>query len=234
MALAGVGYPQSEHFRYQPWPEDEGVCVEFRLTYRGNLPAQPSERKEALSVKKHAIRRYFHPQMKELWRKHITLKRYLEKTQHTKSLYAPGAEGEQITAIDITANDFVVSGYRFAPLVNNKFGLACSLDILFLRRDEPGALISGGDIDNRIKVLFDSLRMPKLEDIQYIGTPQAGENPFFCLLEDDNLITDVKITTDRLLTPMEQDEQIHDVHLVLHITIKILDPHKAALYLGTI
>lgn len=168
--------------------------------------------------------------MKEFWRKHMRLKGYFAKIPHTKSIYAPGAEGEEITGLDVIANDFVVSGYRFLPLVNNRFGLACSLDILFLRRDDPGALIHGGDIDNRIKVLFDALRMPKLEDIQHIGTPQIGENPFFCLLEDDNLITDIKITTDRLLTPMEQDEQINDVHLVLHVITKILDLHKADLW----
>lgn len=57
--------------------------------------------------------------------------------------------------------------------------------------------------------------------------PDPGENPFFCLLEDDRLITDVAVTTDRLLLPMEQDEQIHDVHLVLHVKTKILDSSLA-------
>jgi hypothetical protein len=50
----------------------------------------------------------------------------------------------------------------FLPLINEATGVGCSLDILFLRRDPPGALIrSGGDIDNRVKVLFDALRMPR-------------------------------------------------------------------------
>ena len=190
MALIETECPHVQHLRYQEWPqEDEGTSVEFRLIYRGTLPAQPSDGRKSLSSKKHEIRRQFHPQLRTLWHKHIMLKRYLQKTSLTKSLHAPGAEGEQISTLDRIANDFAVSGYRFAPLVNKRFGLACSLDILFLRRDEPGDLIHGGDIDNRIKVLFDALRLPKLEDVQHISTPQPGENPFFCLLEDDNLIT---------------------------------------------
>jgi hypothetical protein len=49
------------------------------------------------------------------------------------------------------------------PFVRKTGGLTkCALDILFLRRDNPGNLIaSGGDIDNRLKVLFDGLRMPE-------------------------------------------------------------------------
>ena len=104
--------------------------------------------------------------------------------------------------LDWVADNYARCGYRFVPLVNNLDGIACALDILFLRRDEPGSLIKGGgDIDNRIKVLFDALRMPKgyqeLEGFQ----PATDESPFFCLLEDDRLITEVKVTTDRLLTP---------------------------------
>jgi len=47
---------------------------------------------------------------------------------------------------------------------------------------------SGGDIDNRIKVLFDGLKMP--ETVSELGgvALESEEDPFFCLLEDDNLI----------------------------------------------
>jgi hypothetical protein len=36
--------------------------------------------------------------------------------------------------------------------------LLCTLDILFLHPDKPGNLWTG-DVDNRIKALFDSLRI---------------------------------------------------------------------------
>ncbi len=33
------------------------------------------------------------------------------------------------------------------------------------------------------------------------GSPDPGEQPFFCLLEDDKLITGLSVKTDRLLVP---------------------------------
>jgi hypothetical protein len=85
---------------------------------------------------------------------------------------------------------------------NNKFGLACSLDILFLRRDSPGNLVrSGGDIDNRINTLFDALRRPENGEEVAGFPPGPNEDPFFCLMETDSLVTEVSVITDRLLLP---------------------------------
>ncbi len=47
----------------------------------------------------------------------------------------------------------------------------------------------------------------------------ADENPFFCLLEDDRLVSSVSVTTDRLIVPQKVDERINDVRLVIHVTI---------------
>ena len=114
-------------------------------------------------------------------------------------------------------------GRRFLPLIDNSSGVGCSLEILFLRRDQPGALIrSGGDIDNRIKVLFDSLRMPS-HDGEVVGQAVDDDNPFYCLLEDDRLISEVKATTDNLLTPLNDREHIHDVRLVIHVKTIVVD-----------
>jgi len=61
------------------------------------------------------------------------------------------------------------------------------------------------------------------------GIPlEPDEDPFFCLLEDDNLITSVSVTTDRLLIPQDSDEKPHDVHLIIHTTV--LNP--SALFAG--
>ena len=52
------------------------------------------------------------------------------------------------------------------------------------------------------------------------GLPiEPDENPFFCLLEDDSLITSVSITTDRLLIPQDSGEKIHNVELVIHVSV---------------
>jgi len=112
-------------------------------------------------------------------------------------------------------------------MIGDFYGVSCSLDILFLRRDSPGGLIEhGGDIDGRIKVLFDGLRMPaSTPEEMPEDAPHEGEDPFFCLLEDDRYIDEVKITTDRLLT--SDEEHIHNVLLIINVESRIFDHTKA-------
>ena len=106
----------------------------------------------------------------------------------------------------MTIERYESHGFRWLPLVTEAWGLACSLDILFLRRDNPGNLIErGGDIDNRIKVLLDAWRRPRDANEVRGQQPAEGESPFFCLLEDDRLINEVKVNTDRLLLPALAD-----------------------------
>ena len=107
--------------------------------------------------------------------------------------------------------------------------MACSLDILFLRRDVPGsAIITGGDIDNRLKVLIDALKMPReCGQIPAGWVASADHDPLYCLMEDDSLITQIKITTDRLLAPLLEEESQNDVVLVIHVKTTIVDHSKA-------
>ena len=102
----------------------------------------------------------------------------------------------------------------------------CEIEILFLRRDHPGhgLIRSGGDIDNRIKVPFDALRMPQSCDELSGGPPQSGEDPFYCLLQDDRLITAVSVTTDRLLEPAHDGAGQNDVKLVILVRTQLFDP----------
>ncbi len=92
------------------------------------------------------------------------------------------------------------------------------------RRDEPAHLIrSGGDVDNRIKVLFDAPRMPEnCDEFADYPMPEKDEDPFYCLLEDDRLVTEMKVTTDRQLTPVSLGDYQNDVHLVIHVRTLIL------------
>ena len=81
-------------------------------------------------------------------------------------------------------------------------------------------LIFSGDIDARIKTIFDALRMPKNLDEAGGAVPQADENPFFCLLEDDKLISEIKVTTDELLLlPREREIKPNDALLVIHVKL---------------
>jgi hypothetical protein len=105
-------------------------------------------------------------------------------------------------------------------LVREKLHLVCDLDILFLRRDDPGRLISGGgDLDNRIKVLFDALRAPTDEN-EIRGLHPQGRHVMFCLTEDDKLITGFRVTTDRLLEPAQSEAEENHVRLIINVEVR--------------
>jgi hypothetical protein len=217
--------PPTEVLRFCDLPKVEGETVEFRLVYRGQLPAQKSGGGGTRLEEKHAIRKAIHKQMVILWKENPVLAHWLAKTIHD---HTPQGNVESSVA-DYMAARYAKFGYNWLPLVTEELGIACSLDILFLRRDAPGKIIQsgGGDIDNRIKVLFDGLRMPKYANEVEGYSCEPDENPFFCLLEDDSLINEVKITTDRLLTPLESGEAINDVVLVIHVRTIVVNSQKA-------
>jgi hypothetical protein len=206
--------------------------MEFRLIYSGPLHAET--KRQARAEEKHKIRKVFHRQLSELWKQHPVLQRQavdrlIRYRTPLNMISDPGPGVEQIMShrsgkpwLEIVADDHARLGYRFVPLVRKAGGFTCSLDILFLRRDNPGSLVhTGGDIDNRIKVLLDGLRTPNTSAEIGGFLPEVDENPFHCLLEDDSLITALNITTDRLLLPVDESagERKNDVHLVIHVRL---------------
>jgi hypothetical protein len=112
------------------------------------------------------------------------------------------------------------SGIGLFPLVSEKISLVCSLNILFLRRDFPGGVItSAGDIDNRIKTVIDALRRPRYAH-ELVGNerPADGEDPFFCLMEDDSQVDRFTVETDQLLGTSEAGDQI--AHLIITVDVR--------------
>jgi hypothetical protein len=76
----------------------------------------------------------------------------------------------------------------------------------------------GGDLDGRIKTLFDALKMPDPKN-EYKGlTPTA--DPLYVALEDDALISDFSLKSGRLLGAATR--KTHAVRLTIDITIKVL------------
>lgn len=193
--------------------------MQFRLTYRGKLPPARWE-EDTRRKEKHEIRKQIHKQLRELWQVHPLLKQW-------STLFS---ETDPRSVASGIADHFAQFGFRWLPLINERYGLACALDILFLRRDEPGNVIkSGGDIDNRLKVLFDALRAPANErEIEgFSPEPDGSEDPFFCLLQSDGLINEVRVESDRLLTPLESEQAMNDVELVIHVRTLVANARKA-------
>lgn len=203
--------------------------MRFRLVYQGQLPGSGNSSKKPSAVRD--IRDQFHPQLKFLWESHTALKR-LKETSIVSShpghdldlsespFHAPRDLNQfpmRDYEVDLCA-PILENGNSYIPLVRKSLDLNCHLNILFLRQEDPGSLVlQGGDIDNRIKTLFDALRKPEPDVASRF--PQSSD-PLYCLLESDTLISGFDVDTDRLLLPKTSDNS--EVHLVIEVVIRVL------------
>jgi hypothetical protein len=193
--------------------------MKFRLTYEGRLLALSSDSVQPVSKSRHTheIRKSFHPQLKRLWNIHPALRS--ATVFDAKNLLDDVQEG----LLENREKNFERCGYKFVPLVTEDFSLLCDIHVLFLRPDTPGSLIQSGDIDNRIKTLFDALRMPSNKaELGAYDIPDPEERPFFTLLEDDKLISGISVETDVLLDMGDPKDQ-NNVRLVITVSIR---PYK--------
>lgn len=182
--------------------------MKFRLFYRGQLKSNGG------SKEKQELRRKFHLQLKELWRQKPLNPEFL---RYIEEPYISDSRSNKINIIKKAGS------FSFVPIVCETFRTIADLDITFLRPEEPGSILTkGGDIDNRIKTLLDGLRIPKINEIPPppMDCPQDGENPFFCLLEDDALVTHLSVTTDRLL----EFNDLSEVVLLISVTVRVAQP----------
>jgi len=171
--------------------------MEFTFQYRGDLKANGSPQH------KHELRRHFHIQLAELWRQLP-----LSNRPHLKAENPPQGKISLLQQ---------VGGFKFVPLVRSKIHAFAELSVTMLRLGPPGAIISqGGDIDNRLKTLLDSLKIPENNALPSGVLPSGDEDPFYCLLEDDRLVTKLSVSTDRLLDA----KSLSEVLLLIHVTTK--------------
>jgi hypothetical protein len=172
---------------------------------------------------KQDLRRAFHPQLKRLWEleplasiaDYVAIPPKVDSRGH-KELSLLEVQGE----------------FTFAPLISERLSLAAQIKITLLRPEKPGQIIQQmGDIDNRLKTVFDALCVPPhLNQIPDKDVPEEGETPFYCLLQDDGLITNVSVDTQRLLVPVPDDNKSM-LHVVMLVRVKtqVTRPIMAAL-----
>ncbi|MGB8681568.1 MAG: hypothetical protein WCD12_01670 [Candidatus Binatus sp.] len=195
--------------------------VRFTLTYDGPLPSGGNS--SHLPIKQR-IRQTLHPQIRSVWRNHPAFD-----------------EDELLKAMVENEDRFINRGrFTFIPIVRRYLHLFCEIDILLLRREAPGAIVHRGDLDNRLKILFDALRAPndpsELKGLRYPRPKGKAVKldghvyppPFFCLLEDDALITGVKVDTAQLFEPLKRGTENH-VRLVMRVSVKLSKLTKANL-----
>jgi hypothetical protein len=172
--------------------------MEFSLYYRGPLKsnARPKD--------KHQVRQAFHKQLKILWSQSpLTDFSDLKKIDSERSLVKS------------------VGSFNFIPRVTGRMKSIAELEITLLKPEEKGSIITNsGDIDNRLKTLLDALKIPETNALPTDTNPKADEDPFFCLLEDDNLITNLFVKTEQWLDDnvANNSEVVAIIHVKTQLT----------------
>jgi hypothetical protein len=209
------------------------------LIYDGDLPSAGNKSKP---MEASHIRNVFHDQLADLWDSHVILRQLARTARVWEGTIFRGRHHEQMPTklsdftdpvrppnqhsypnppyeVDLCEPIAVPNVGGFVPLVRHSLYLACAVDLLFLRHEEPFSLMrQGGDLDGRLKTLFDGLKMPNPKD-EYKGlTPTA--DPLYVVLEDDALISDFSIKSGRLLGRGAKKK--HEVRLTVDITVKVL------------
>lgn len=175
--------------------------MQLVLHYRGPLRANGD------SAHKHQLRQHFHPQLKKLWSQ--------KPLNELPNLLEPRG---------ILLGDYsllrTIGAFTFVPLINAEMNVVAELSITLLRAEPPGGLITqGGDMDNRLKTLFDALTMPvHANQLPSKTALRSDQQPLFCLLEDDNLVTTVSVRTEQLLEP-DIDSSLADVTILIRTRI---------------
>jgi hypothetical protein len=174
--------------------------VRFTLTYDGILPSS------AEAPFKQKIREVLHPQLKELWT-HEPL------AHHADSFLGVDTDSTKTSVLR------QVGGHFFAPVVTPVLHLMAELRVEMLRPEPAGGIITNqGDLDNRLKTLFDALRVPSPQEITDGAMLSSAAEPVFTLLDDDRLVTAVSVETDRLLAP--PDSSPNYTRLTISVTTK--------------
>jgi hypothetical protein len=191
--------------------------MELTLTYRGPLPSGQSDSRKQTQMR---MRRDFHDQLVGVWRNWAFLKTI-------RADVLPDIKDPKRLAFGWAA----VGNFLFVPLVvtGQTLKLVCELKIKLLSRDEPGSIVHQGDLDNRLKVLFDALTVPQSNQLPDDAVPAPNENPFLCLLEDDKLITALSVKTATLFRSATEAEAKNYVELDITADIKTSEKSTAAL-----
>jgi hypothetical protein len=203
------------------------TVMQFTLVFNGRLPGAGNNPKPDYV---RDIRDALHPQLEYLWQVSGALKR-LRRTARVPD-GRTGFMSVEESPLDVEfdpktplppgmvdlCKPIIRGAKEYIPLVRKSLDLACALEVLFLRQEDPGALVlQGGDLDNRIKTLCDALRIPD-EDVE-ARYPQK-QSPTYCLLESDSLVSALDVSTERLLFP--QTKYPNEVHLVISATVRVL------------
>lgn len=226
---------------YMEWPTSGLEIMKFTLTYDGELWSQQTS---GAFEKKWEIREHLRPQLEELRRSHPTIKTMMRRVPKDAAIYQPWERHHTFvpdpsipdpplgpTEIDL-GEPLTIAGVRFLPLVRSSYALTCSLNILFMRPQPPGEIYIKGDLDNRLKLFIDALRMPQPSEAAQVAPYAASSGePINCLLQDDSLITGLSVNSTQLL--LAGRPKLY-ARLIIEVDVRVTHPRLYnELFLGS-
>jgi hypothetical protein len=220
-------------------------AMTLRLVYFG--PIRPHGRGKNIASHVHFIRRQFHRQLREFWRRSEALNhclltidefnngvmRPLDATRPNWMSSPPldidggGAVSQvRMPLLDAvlarhSANCMNSKGYRWVPLTLSQYSVSCEIDMLMLfTSPEQAGPKNFGDLDNRVKTVIDALKQPDPDSISHCPAPGKGDDPFFVLYNDDKVVSKLTVETDNLYRPRMTHHQEKPILLTVNVTLR--------------
>ena len=200
--------------------------MEFTLRYVGPIPSG--------NRGIHKIRIAFDEQLADLWARDLRLKdvdqtqirRFVRSDRFPYDVRQQEKQEKVRPTPDGVHGYHEVRGVRFVPLVTRWRYLRCELAVRLHRYEGDlhtgGVLYHGGDLDNKAKALIDALRMP----MGPRDLPSNVSHPrplFFCVLEDDRLVTKLTLESRNRLGPRPRKREM--TNLDVDVDIRIFPVH---------
>lgn len=173
--------------------------MKFTLMYEG--PLRPSDK--ATKEHKHDIRKILNAQLQSLWELE-PLRSYRsdaigDAPVSPVAAYESARDEEELSTAESTVQ--CVAGGFYLPIVTEYLYLLAEVGITWFRQEPPGSLLNIGDIDNKLKTFLDCLQTPPLGQAVSLGEWNSNASPFYTVLQDDALISSIKVDTVRDLRP---------------------------------
>ncbi len=206
--------------------------VKFTLHYDGPLPSSGNKPKNDA---KWAIRRHLHPQLVDLWASHpalraihdngyfpitgaVVMQRHHAHPGPVESPFVQRVTGNPVQILDLNA-EIEKHGQKFHPLVRENYALHCGLKIVFQRKEPPGSVYQGGDLDGRIKTLLDALTMP--QHLEQVIIDADAPPVIHCLMEDDSMVSELSVVSERLLTDADHPKDYVRLNIEVDVRVRL-------------
>ena len=174
--------------------------MEFCLHYYGKLKSRDN------ASGKHLIRQALHDQIKSLCEADPFAQAFKNDIEGTRK------QEEKHMYVEHGAK-------RYWFLISEYLKTVVDLNITILVPHKVGRIVqNGGDIDNRIKTLFDALHVPSvLSEIPSSDSFNYTSGGMYCLLQDDKLINRISIQSYQDHAP----DDIESVKCLIEVETKI-------------